>query len=226
MPPTDDRAEQATNLPPPSCLGSAATCFVLSEDAKCASTGWPATHAKGARPRASFRAVLMEDGQSVAILRVVELGQAVAAAEIAWYRHYASAAEAEARFRFLEATPRSCVRLGSLAWLFGPACMTSELEIDFEVDRRHLEEERIRLTEEVEEDRRLAAEEAEAVEAGKKIHIWLAQHKSRFQLLLKRISGGPAVWTISFLAKWERDRFYDWCRWQEALTWSPETLPV
>lgn len=171
---------------------------------------WPGDNAQGLAPNTLFRPALFE-GSTVAIVRVVELGDDVIAGAVVWSATYQNDDEARRRFAWLDADAKKSVQLGTVAALFGADEVTSEIEVGTEIERSRQEKAREHAAREAESLRLM---EKHAAERAKVLSIHLLDRNRQFGLTIKRGGVAEPVWAIMFREKWERERFRDYFHWQ------------
>lgn len=73
---------------------------------------------------------------------------------------------------------------------------------------------RARRAHEFEVEAQLIARFDEAARKAGEINAYYREHEGRRVLALERASAKRPLWTIAFKDAWERERFWDWLKWQ------------
>jgi hypothetical protein len=170
--------------------------------------GWPSGFDDRAPADTVFRPAVSPDGET-AIVQIVLIGDTIASADTVWSANFDDVDAAQDRFRWLDAHPDACTRLGRHARLFGPFNIGGEIEVGVEIDRVRAERERERRRQ---EDERLRAEAEIKAKKARIIGSWLEDRDGQYGINLRRGDTDKAFWIILFREKWERERFRDWFR--------------
>ncbi len=152
------------------------------------------------------------EGSTLRIVRQLSCGDTHVSRIVVWSRDHDEIGDAETAYEAL-GTHVDRLQLWSIgAMALGPDWLTpiiSEIVASFVHEREEAREqqERTELAARDKAERQKAKENA--------IDAYLTNKNKRFQLLLQRGSHSSGVfWTIEFKESWERERFWDWLRWQ------------
>lgn len=131
-------------------------------------------------------------------------GQTVARS-VDWSHDYGSQEEAAPRLRLLGSPDQPLAMVGVAVRALGADWLRERLD---ECIRSNI------IVRELEDKAAIAeAEEREAL--WKQIDVFFRMEGRNIVLVLQRRGADNPFWRISFSEKWERERFWDWLKWQE-----------
>ena len=177
--------------------------------------GWPSGEFIGrdGTPRVTFTPTFNDgDKPALAIIRSVEIGGIAVAVAPVWAASYETMADAQLRWETLTRNDGRCSELGRAAAVFGLDQVTATIETGIRIEEANREGRR----RQVEQIDRIAREMAE--ESRRKARVitcYFKEPKGRFVVELTRGNTHQPFWSLSLVEKWERDRFWDWLRWQK-----------
>ncbi len=174
---------------------------------------WPSMSQEAAS--STFAVELEKDGNHLRIVRRLACGETTVARTVAWSSSLADVRARDDAYDALSA-PDFDLTLCSVAALgSGHECATRRIAA---VLTHHSE--RRREAEEREAAARLEAEEKarrEAEEAAREseLAVYFRKKDGEYRLVIKRNHHeAPELWSIGFGETWERERFWDWFKWQ------------
>lgn len=173
---------------------------------------WPSVPADERSPSpaviaARIAAALDPDGRTVLVRRELVCGGDVLTSAVCWSYSFPDEDGARASYDFLTEDADRLRFLANGALAFGAAWLLQTLE-EVVATRREHEALKSELRLRQAETARLQAEESRRIEA------FFLNHDGHKRLSLERGRTNVAVWTVDFDQAWERDRFWDWLKWQ------------
>lgn len=169
---------------------------------------WPSTEAGGVP---QFSVSLELDDLTLRLVRELQCGDASTVRTIAWSASYLEPADATNAY---DALSLQGDRLGYWsvgATVFGTDWLTPTVDAyvsEYVEERDQAQAQAARETEE------LMALAEKDLAAATQITAYYRMLKKRFAVTLEYGSDDDAFWSIKFDEAWERDRFWDWLKWQ------------
>lgn len=160
-------------------------------------------------PVTSVRAELTTDGGThrVSILRELRCGELVVAGGPVWSRSTTDEIAAADAFEGLSSVGDDLVLLAESALVLSPA------NVDAVVDKHIADAARVREMARVKAAEKAAMAEAKA-KRDRTIGVYFTGDKKKVVVEMRRGPLSASFLKLQFGAEWERDRFWDWFKWQ------------
>lgn len=173
----------------------------------------------GAGPlRFSVRVEL--DGLELRIVRALTCDEQLVTSSVVWSARHPGEQQARDAYDALTMREADLQYWSVAAAVLGPGWLTPRIAATASafVDERAAELERVAREEEAaREEEEAAREEEETRRAARKaIDGFFRKREDKFVFALEHRVGRAEFWAIRFGESWERDRFWDWLRWNTA----------